>query len=80
MKIRQLTSRPGGMIAAAIQMDNGEEVEVVFTTERRDDITVANPDQAIFDREALDAASIRAIIAAVIAFGRVAEYSAEPAG
>ena len=77
MKIERLTSRPDGTIVAAMRFATGDDVEVTFTTEDRDGITVANLDQAIFDREELDAAAVRAVIAAVIAFDRVAAYSSE---
>ncbi|MBB2923755.1 hypothetical protein [Cellulomonas cellasea] len=77
MKVRKLTSKRDGAILATIRLDSGEILEVVFSTERRDDIVVANPDQALFDREPLDAAGIREIIAAVIAFDRVASRSSD---
>jgi hypothetical protein len=75
MKIERLTSLPDGTIAAAMVMASGKKLDVTFTTAHRGGIAVANPDQAIFEREELDAASVRAIIAAVLAFHSVAAYS-----
>ena len=77
MRVESLTSRPEGTIAAVILMANGDRVEVNFSTVQRGGITVANPDAPIFDREDLDAASTRAVIAAVIAFGAVATRPCE---
>jgi hypothetical protein len=68
------------MIAAAIVMANGDRLEVTFSTAQRGGITVANPDTPIFDREDLDAASVRAVTAAVIAFDAVATRRARATG
>lgn len=77
MRVESLTSGPEGTIAAVILMANGDRVEVNFSTVQQGGITVANPDAPIFDREYLDAASVRAIIRAVIAFGAVATRPCE---
>ena len=78
MRIESLTSRPEGTIAAVIVMANGDRIEVNFSTTQRGGITVANPDAPIFDREDLDAAAVRSVTAAVIAFGAVATHPREP--
>jgi hypothetical protein len=77
MKIERLTSRPDGTIAAVIVMASGEEVEVNFSTAQRGGITVASPDRPIFDREDLDAADVRAVIAAILAFDAVSVHPPE---
>lgn len=78
MRVESLTSRPDGAIAAVVVMGNGDRIEVNFSTAQRGGITVANPDAPIFDREDLDAAAVRAVTAAVIAFGAVATHPPEP--
>lgn len=80
MKIERLTSRPDGTIAATIVMTAGDHVEANFALAQRGGITVANPDKAIFERDELDAASVRAVVAAVVAFGAVAAHSSERLG
>jgi hypothetical protein len=76
VKIRRLESGSNGTILATLRLDAGEELQVVFTTSQCAGITVANPDQPIFERENLDAASVREVIAAVTAFARVAVHAA----
>lgn len=51
MKIERLTSRPDGTVSAAMLMAGGDQVEVIFTTAQRGGITVASPDQPIFEQE-----------------------------
>lgn len=75
MRIERLTSRPNGTVAAAMLTEAGDEVEVIFTIAKRGGIAVASPDQAILENETLDAESVRAVIAAVLAFDRVAVHS-----
>lgn len=80
MKIERLTSRPDGTVSAAMLMAGGDQVEVIFTTAQRGGITVASPDQPIFEQEELDAASVRAVVAAVLAFHSVAAHSDDQDG
>lgn len=75
MRIFRLESRVDGEILATIVMASGEESQVTFTTDRRNRISLASPDQPIFDREYLDAADIRAIVSAILAFDSVALHS-----
>jgi hypothetical protein len=70
-RLLQLTRRLDGAILAVLRRQSGEELEVVFTTAQKDGITVASPNPAIFDEEPHDAESVRALVAAVIAFDRV---------
>ncbi|KRA39098.1 MULTISPECIES: hypothetical protein [unclassified Nocardioides] len=80
MRVESLTSLPDGTIAAVIVTANGVRIEVGFSTAQQGGITVANPDSPIFEREDLDAASVRELIAAVIAFDRVATRPGGPEG
>lgn len=76
MKIVSLTSRSHGRIAAIIKTASGVSIEVTFTTSRSGNgITVANPDQPIFEQEEIDAAGVRAVVAAIVAFSYVAVHS-----
>ena len=77
MRIERLTSRPDGAVAATITMASGERVDVLFTTVELGGVTVASPDRPIFEQEELDAADVRAVIAAVVAFHSVAARSGD---
>lgn len=78
MRVESLTSQLDGTIAAVIVMADGDRIEVGFSTAQQGGITVANPDAPIFEREDLDAASVRRVIAAVIAFDAVATRLRRP--
>lgn len=80
MKIERLTSRPDGTVAATLKMASGDQVEVIFMTARRGGVTVASPNEPVFEQEELDAASVRAVVSAVLAFHFVAAHSADQDG
>lgn len=75
MRVESLTSQADGTVSAVIVGTDGDRVRVNFSVTRHAGITVANPDVPIFDRSALDAAGVRAVVAAVVAFHRVASQS-----
>lgn len=77
MRIESLASQSDGSIVAVIVMANGDQMKVNFCTARQGGITVANPDQPIFEGEDLDVFAVRAIIGAVLAFHAVAAHSRE---
>jgi predicted naringenin-chalcone synthase len=77
VRLLNLSRDDGQTVLASVQLRSGEIVMVAFTTSTRDGITVANPDQDIFEREPLDAEDMRAIVAAVVAFARAAAHSHE---
>jgi hypothetical protein len=75
VRLLNLSSQEGGEVLATVKLTSGQSVRVTFTTSSTDGITVANPDQDIFDQEPMSAAEVRSIIAAVVAFHRVAAHS-----
>lgn len=77
MKIKQLTSRADGTVEAILVRFDGQDVDVRFTTSYAGGVAVANPDKPVFDREPVDAAGVRAIVAAVLAFDLVAANSVD---
>lgn len=74
MRFVQLRSAPDGTVESILRLASGEETEVTWTIDGSAGIPVAAPDPCVFDREPMDAAGVRAIVAAVIAFSRVSEY------
>lgn len=75
MRIAELSSRPDGSIGAALRFADGEMVHAIFTVTKAGGMLMANPDKPVFERDELDAATVRRVIAAIIAFDEVAEHS-----
>lgn len=77
MRIERLSSRSDGRVGADIRLEDGEVLNVVFTITASGGLNVANPDIPVFDREGVDAQTVRGIISAVLAFEAVAANSHE---
>lgn len=77
MKIRRLTGRPDGTVAATLIGSDGRETDVTFAVTHAGGIAVASPDQPVFDQARVDAEDVRAVIGAILAFDAVAAYVAD---
>ena len=77
MRVRSLSSNLDGTVRAVLSTGAGEEIEVVFAVDRSGDIPLASPDTPVFDGAPLTAHGVRQIVAAVVAFDRVAGPSGQ---
>ena len=74
IELLSLSSQECGDLLAVVKLNSDESAAVTFTVRSEDGISVAVPNPDIFSTEPLAADEVRAIIAAVLAFDRVAAH------